>query len=201
MVCGWGFSRPNHRNVVSGFSRTITGPPIAIQLAVRTRRPKHLATFDYLGPYRYFLTFCTFNRGRLFVTKERVDLVVSQILRAAECERFALIAYCFMPDHVHLLVQGLTDRANCRRFIACAKQFAGYSYKKAFGGSLWQRYGYERTLRKADPTLSVARYIVENPVRAGLVRCVSDYPFLGSSTYTLNEILDAIQLEDQSWSG
>ena len=63
-----------------------------------------------------------------------------------------------------------------------------------FGQRLWQRYGFERTLRSNDATLSVARYIVENPIRAGLVERIHDYPFLGSSVYSLDEILDAVQL-------
>jgi hypothetical protein len=38
------------------------------------------------------------------------------------------------------------------------------------------------------------RYIVENPVRAGLVARVEDYPFLGSTVYSIAEILEAVQL-------
>jgi hypothetical protein len=63
-----------------------------------------------------------------------------------------------------------------------------------FGQRLWQRYGFERTLRSNDATLSVARYIVENPMRAGLVERIHDYPFLGSSVYTLDDIVEAVQL-------
>ncbi len=130
------------------------------------------------------------------MTAEHVELVHAQILRAATDEHVAVIAYCFMPDHVHLLAEGQRDDADCRRFITRAKQFSGFYYKKTFAESLWQRYGYERTLRDEDATLSVARYIVENPVRAGLGKRVSDYPFIGSTVYTVDEILEAIQLED-----
>ena len=42
--------------------------------------------------------------------------------------------------------------------------------------------------------LSVARYIVENPIRAGLAINVRDYPFIGSTTYTIAEILDGLQM-------
>jgi hypothetical protein len=50
---------------------------------VITRKPEHLKTFDYLGPHRYFLTFCTFERRRIFVNRERADAVHGQFLRAA----------------------------------------------------------------------------------------------------------------------
>lgn len=142
-------------------------------------RPEHLQTFDYLGLHRYFLTFCTFERRRLFTTAERVDLVRTQILRASSDEGVAVIADCYMPDHLHLLVEGQTDASDCRRFISRAKQFSGFYFQKQFRERLWQRYGYERVLRGEEGTLSVARYIIENPVRAGLVKNVTDYPFTG----------------------
>jgi putative transposase len=156
-----------------------------------TQRPEHLKAFDYLGCYRYFLTFCTHNRRHIFTKPEAVALVLTQIERGADQERFAIVAYCFMPDHAHLLVEGRQDDSDCRRFIARAKQFSGFYFRKEFAQPLWQRYGFERTLRDKDATLSVARYILENPLRAGLVDQVADYPYVGSRAYSLGEILDA----------
>ena len=188
---------------MSGFSRTrgvvrsVRLQPDQSRLAyclpvvVLTGSPAHLKTFDYVGPYRYFLTFCTDSRQRLFVTRERVELVMVQIERSAAEELFAVIAYCFMPDHVHLLIEGRCDSSDCRRFINRAKQFSGFHYAKAFGHRLWQRYGFERVLRDDEATLSVARYILENPLRARLVQRVDDYPFVGSRVYSLSEILEA----------
>jgi hypothetical protein len=49
-------------------------------------------------------------------------------------------------------------------------------------------------LRAEESALAVARYIFENPIRARLVARVEDYPFLGSSVYTVDEILEAIQM-------
>ena len=159
-----------------------------------TNRPERLRTFDYLGPYRYFLTFCTNTRHLAFQTDETVRIVLAQILRAANALGFSLIAYVFMPDHVHLLVEGLTDDSDCRAFIKLAKQCSGFHYERRFGRRLWQRYGYEHTLRDEEATLSVARYVIENPVRARLVERVEDYPYLGSSMYTIEQICEAIQM-------
>jgi putative transposase len=154
--------------------------------------PGHLRAFDYLGLYRYFLTFCLDRRRTIFMESLVVELVLRQIRRAAVDEAFAVAAYCFMPDHLHLLVEGLTDASDCRRFIKCAKQLSGYYYSRASGGAkLWQRYGYERALRSDEATLIVAKYILENPVRAGLVRRPEDYRFLGSDMYSITEILEA----------
>ncbi len=47
-------------------------------------------------------------------------------------------------------------------------------------------------MRNQDEAILVAKYILENPVRAQLVERPQDYPFLGSRTYSVQEILDAI---------
>ena len=155
-----------------------------------THGPGHLKTFDYVGLHRYFLTFCCHSRQRRFQGRPEVDLVYSQILRAATSERFAILAYCFMPDHLHLLTEGLSDDSNARRFIALAKQLSGYHYKQAHQQILWQRYGYEHVLRDDEDTRRVARYVFENPLRSGLTTRAEDYPFLGSQAFTVREILE-----------
>ena len=159
---------------------------------MRTGSPGHLRTFDYIGLHRYFLTFCTCGRERVFASGESVDLVRTQFLRAADDEQFAIVIECFMPDHVHLLAEGTTERADGRRFISRAKQFSGFYYRQRFGRALWQRYGYERVLRTEDDTLGVAKYILENPVRAGLVRSPQDYQFSYSPRYAVEDVLEAV---------
>jgi len=119
-----------------------------------------------------------------------VTLVLSQILRAADEHGFLIFAYCFMPDHLHLLIEGTTESSDCRRFIARAKQYAGFYYAKAFTGRLWQRYGYEHVLRDDEITQVAARYILENPVRAGLVQSVQEYPYVGSKVYPLADLIE-----------
>jgi len=155
--------------------------------------PHHLATFDYVGLYRYFLTFCTFERNRLFVAADAIGIVHEQILRAAAIETFALHAYCYMPDHLHLLVESQRDDCNLKRFVARAKQYSGFYFRRANRQRLWQRYGYERVLRTEEQTIVVARYVVENPVRAGLVVSPLDYPFWGSSTWLREELVEYVR--------
>ena len=157
--------------------------------------PEYLQHFDYVGFHRYSLTFCTIRRQPLFVTQPVVDLVLEQFLRTTREERFALFAYCFMPDHVHLLVGGTCETSNAKRFVNRTKQYSGFYFKQQHQHRLWQRYPFERVLRSNEATLIVARYIIENPVRAGLVRDPREYPFLGSCVYSLEEILNAVQDE------
>jgi putative transposase len=155
--------------------------------------PEHLRTFDYLGIYRYSLTFCTVQREHRFIDPGVVDLVRAQFLRAAAERGFTILAYCFMPDHVHLLIASQNENSDCKQFIARAKQYSGFYYARQFQEPLWQRYGFERVLRSDEATVVVARYILANPLRAGLVARVSDYPFLGSCVFSLDDMIEWIE--------
>jgi hypothetical protein len=73
------------------------------------------------------------------------------------------------------------------------KQRTGYAFSQRIGRALWQSSFHDRILRNADATLSVARYIFENPVRAGLAASPAEYPLLGSERYSVGEVLDAIR--------
>ena len=156
---------------------------------MKSRPPRHAAGFSYIGTHRYSLTFCTYGHARVFTRADAVNLVLAQIQRAAAQQGFAVIAYCFMPDHVHLLVSGQLETSNCRTFIARAKQYSGFYYARAFNEKLWQRYGWERTLRDNELTRNIVTYIARNPVRGRLVRHAADYPFIGSSVYSRPQLL------------
>lgn len=89
------------------------------------------------------------------------------------------MAYCFMPDHLHLLVEG-DEEADLIKFIREFKQLTAYSYKNVAGHKLWQRSFYDRVLRVDEDARAVARYICNNPVRKGLAASPLEYPFIGS---------------------
>lgn len=161
--------------------------------------PRHLSGFDYRGFQRYFLTFCTFERDRHFVEAVSVSLVGDQILRVATEQHVAIIAYCFMPDHLHLVVEGTDKDADLKTFVARAKQFSGFYFRQKTGHRLWQRYGFERVLRADEDTASVVKYVIENPLRAGLVNTPLDYPFCGG-VYSREALLDYISQAGE-WAG
>ena len=137
------------------------------------------------------LTFRTDARRKIFVSADVVDLAWSQILRAAQERSFAVIAYCFMPDHIHILAEGKAESANLSLFITIAKQRSAHVARRWIRGRLWQAGYFDRVLRENDSTFAVARYIVQNPVRAGLVRSPVEYPFCGSSIWSKEELVES----------
>ena len=85
-----------------------------------------------------------------------------------------------MPDHAHFLVEGRASTSDFRTFVRRSKQRSGQVYASQTGERLWQDGYFERVLRKETDVREVARYIVWNPVRAGLTRTPHEYPYLGS---------------------
>ena len=158
------------------------------------KRPPRLPGFDYLGCHAYFLTICAESGAPFAGAPEIANAVCAQLLRTAADYGFATIAYCLMPDHLHALVEGLEDRSDFQKFAAMIKQRTSFAYRRS-ETQLWQEGYYDHVLRDAESQIGVAAYIVNNPTRAGLCTKISDYPWLGSDRYTLDELIEAVQLD------
>jgi len=152
------------------------------------RKRIRLRTFDYVGEYRCFFTVCTDHRRRIFTSSDVVDRVLLQFQQCAEREEIEILAYCFMPDHLHLLTRGLMPASDSLRFIRVAKQNAGFWYSRRTGRPLWKRDVWDRVLRANEDAMDVVRYIFANPVQAKIVTDPFDYPFSGSKVYSREQI-------------
>ena len=68
------------------------------------------------------------------------------------------------------------------------KQRAGYQHKRRNGESLWQESYYDHVLRDDEDIDRTVRYVLENPVRKGLVLEFDEYPFSGSAIYSKEQL-------------
>ena len=175
-----------------------SGPPLAARVSVITNRPGRLTGVSYVGLQRYFVTSCTAFRKPIFQDDAIAMDVISQILATADRFGFAVVAYCVMPDHVHLLLIAQWEGADLTRFVKHAKQTAGFRYRQATNHPLWQPGYHERVLRDDEATLAVARYVLENPVRAGLATKLGEWPHAGSAVYSWPELLTAWEDETRT---
>jgi len=91
-----------------------------------------------------------------------------------------------MPDHLHLLLVG-EEKSSLDSFMKTFKQETSFAFKRAHGNSLWQRSYYDHVLRKEETLEVVALYILNNPVRAGLVDDYRNYAFSGSLVFDVKE--------------
>jgi REP element-mobilizing transposase RayT len=164
--------------------------------AMEERRLRRFPHFSYKGFIRYSLTISTHERRPLFTTSTLVETVREQFVQPAPACGFAVIAYCFMPDHLHAFVEGLTAGASLPIFIRKAKQMSGYYGKRVAGQAIWQDGYYDRILRANEDSRSVIAYLLDNPVRAGLVASAAEYPFSGSGLCSLQELLEFGQFRE-----
>jgi putative transposase len=124
---------------------------------------------------------CTFERHHAFRNPESVQIVRGYLLRTAANYEVEVVAYCFMPDHLHALVGGLSERAEALKCVAMFRQRSGYEYLRRTRQRLWQEGYFDRVLRSEEATVDVVRYILANPVRGGLCTRPEEYQFSGSA--------------------
>jgi REP-associated tyrosine transposase len=150
--------------------------------------------FSYVGQYAYFLTICTSDRVTWFTSDDIARPIIEQLLRIADDYGFEVIAYCLMPDHLHALAEGVRTDANLRKFVAIFKQRSSFEHSSRHGARLWQ-YGYfDRVVREDEDLESICAYIVANPIRADICGTFGDYPYLGCSTYSVEQLREAVQM-------
>jgi REP element-mobilizing transposase RayT len=119
--------------------------------------------------------------------------LASQIVQIFPSEQFAVVAYCVMPDHVHLLLEGCSEAADLRSAMHVWKQRTAFEWKRRCGRRLWQSGFYDYVLRDDDPVPAIVKYIIGNPVRAGIAAEPSQYPHSGSSRYRFEELANSVR--------
>jgi len=155
-------------------------------LKQRKNAPR-LSCFDYRGSHAYFITCATYKKRPYFSDKSVVDTILPVLSRCSSRNGFGIYTYCFMPDHLHMLLIG-EESSSLQGFMKTFKQESSFAFKKGCSGSLWQRSYYDRVLRTEETLEEVALYIINNPVRKGLVDDYSSYTFSGSSLFDIKEL-------------
>ena len=126
----------------------------------------------------YLITTTTLERKKIFD-----DFAVA--CAAARCFEDAdflgdatMLAWVLMPDHAHWLLQ-LGERDSLSRVVNRLKSASARYANRARGlsGTVWAKTFHDHGLRSEEDLQAIARYVVGNPLRAGLVRRVGDYSF------------------------
>ncbi|BCX02945.1 MAG: hypothetical protein KatS3mg053_0883 [Candidatus Roseilinea sp.] len=156
------------------------------------RERKHrLDPHLYRGNVAVAFTCCERNRQPMFSEEVLTRFFMTTLEQ--ECERFHcdLIVYVFMPDHAHMLLAGRDNSADALKAMSSFKQKTGYWLSKHRPQFHWQKDYYDHILRTWEREQTElrkhARYILENPVRKGIVDHWKAYPFKGSTVYQLDE--------------
>lgn len=98
-------------------------------------------------------------------------------------------AYVFMPDHLHLVVEGATAKTDLLTFVKKFKQRTGYLFKKLELEGSWQPSFYDHVLRSESELRKHVVYILGNPVRSGLVKDWREWPYSGSLSFEIEDVI------------
>jgi putative transposase len=116
--------------------------------------------------------------------------ILASVVRISRC---IVPAYCFMPDHLHLVVSGTSGDADLWKTIVAYKQKTGYWLSRNKPETTWQKDFYDHIIR-SDENLAVhIRYVLDNPVRKGLAATWQEYPHKGSLGCSLEDVLSSIR--------
>ena len=124
----------------------------------------------------YLITAVTHQRQAIFQDWRTGRLLVNEFRKAQEEGEATSLAWVVMPDHFHWLVQ--LHNGDLPRLMRVTKSRSARAINTArcSYGTLWQKGYFDRALRREEDLKAMARYIVANPLRAGLVEHIGQYP-------------------------
>src|SRR5690554_2348629 len=125
----------------------------------------------------YFITSNTKNRQAIFTDFRLACKAIQGFTEKGRLQDSQLLCWVLMPDHAHWLIQ-LGAEKSLSSLVGSMKASATRQLRlQGFTKPVWQSGFYDHALRKEDDVVNIARYIVANPTRAGLVKSVRNYPY------------------------
>lgn len=124
--------------------------------------------------YVYHIVFSTINRSPILNDFHNARIIIKQLMDSDNNSRTETLSFCVMPDHVHWLFK--LNKGTLSKNIQRVKA----NYTRQFSQKIWNKGFYDHAIRSDESLINVARYIVANPLRAGLVESVKDYSYWDS---------------------
>ncbi|HEX9829861.1 MAG TPA: transposase [Bacteroidota bacterium] len=152
------------------------------------KEKKHRLDKDlYRGIKVVSFTLCIKDRIPFF-TSMNIFKKIEEIL-LIELGRFQCSAevYLFMPDHCHLVLRGDTDESDVLHAVKFFKQKSGYWLYTNHPNVHWQKDFYDHILRDEVEIPRHVHYVLDNPIRKGIVLDWKKYPYKGSTIHNFDE--------------
>jgi putative transposase len=122
----------------------------------------------------YFVTICCDPRGKNQLALAKTgEAILETIAHRNDGGVWFVQLAVLMPDHVHLLVSFPEIEKRVQTVVSKWKEWTAKTL-----GIRWQRDFFEHRLRREESLHEKADYILENPVRAGLVSRWEDWPYV-----------------------
>ena len=147
----------------------------------------------YTGLKRISFTLCVKDKKNLFDDEGIVKEFISVLKFETNKQNVKNWVYVFMPDHLHIILEGTTEESDLWKTIKIFKQKAGYLLKREVGERFkLQKDFFDYIHRKNDDLIKHIKYVAENPVRKRLVKDWRNYKKTGSIHYNLEELIGNI---------
>jgi len=147
----------------------------------------------YIGRIAVSFTLCLEKRDPFFVQPNLVRLFIDLLKKVGEKHHFFAI-YCFMPEHLHLIFLGCHENTHLLQALEDFKQATGYFLAKHYSETKWEKSFHDRILRSKELGAHL-RYVLDNPVRRGLVGNWREYQFSGAIGLDLEALLENLATE------
>ena len=154
-------------------------------------KPHRLPRASYCGDVTVAITACLANRNPLFVDPNAIAAMLDILRSVAKRHQCTVPVYCFMPEHVHLMLSGQSRESDTWQAMIDFKQASGFWLKQHAPGVFWQKDFYDHIVRRKEDLGAQIRYIAGNPVRRGLVADWRDYPHTGAIGIDLREVISS----------
>jgi len=124
---------------------------------------------------RYFSKFDTMLdnavNDRSWLNDERVARMVAEAMCFRDKKVYDLLAYCIMPNHVHIVVAVERSAASLSKILQSLKTHTAMEANKILckNGAFWQRESYDHVVRDGKELERIIAYVLHNPVKAGMV--------------------------------
>ncbi len=118
------------------------------------------------------------GHGACWLRDPRIGEIVEDTLLRFDPERYRLIAWCIMPNHVHTLIEPAPNQS-LEKVVHSWKSFTATAANKILHrkGAFWFREYHDRFIRDDAHLAKAVEYIEQNPVKAGLVAEASKWRF------------------------
>ena len=118
------------------------------------------------------------NHGECFLRDPHIAALMENTLRFHLGQRFELLAWVVMPNHVHALLK-VGDSTPLSKIIQNWKSISAVAANKTLGrsGDFWQEDYWDTFMRDEEQTRKAIHYIENNPVKAKLCRAPEEWPF------------------------
>ena len=147
------------------------------------RRRNRLPPDSYTVPGTvWHITVSTYLKSPHLADPETAHLVAESLRFQSQRTESKLIIYCVMPDHLHAVIE--VDELTLEELVRRFKSWTTNRWMKAHRDSrLWQPSFYDHGVRVIESMSDLIAYVVNNPVKAGLVESWETFEWIGGSVF------------------